>query len=227
MTQSVRWSRFPDAAAVAAEAVRRILQIAETSLDSRGVFRIVLAGGSTPQRVYQLLSTCEADQSHWHLYLGDERCLPVGHPERNSSMIHEAWLKQGQVPPDQVHWIPAESGPVQGADSYEKVVREAIPFDLVLLGMGEDGHTASLFPGHKQDPDRLVVSVTGAPKPPPERISLSYGGLANSLNMLVLVTGSGKRSAVTRWREGESLPVACLECAAGVDVLLDEDAWYN
>jgi 6-phosphogluconolactonase len=142
-------------------------------------------------------------------------------------MIHEAWLKQGQVPPDQVHWIPAESGPVQGADSYEKVVREAIPFDLVLLGMGEDGHTASLFPGHKQDPDRLVVSVTGAPKPPPERISLSHSGLANSLNMLVLVTGSGKRSAVARWREGESLPVAYLECAAGVDVLLDEDAWYN
>ena len=70
-------------------------------------------------------------------------------------------------------------------------------------------------------------SVTGAPKPPPERISLSHSGLANSLNMLVLVTGSGKRSAVARWREGESLPVAYLECAAGVDVLLDEDAWYN
>lgn len=227
MTQSVRWNRFPDADTVAAEAVRQILQLALTSIEERGAFRIVLAGGSTPKKVYQILSSSEADWANWHLYLGDERCLPVGHAERNSSMIHAAWLKQGQVPPDQVHWIPAESGPGQGAKLYEKVVRAALPFDLVLLGMGEDGHTASLFPGHKHDSERLVVSVTGAPKPPLERISLSYAGLANTLNMLVLVTGSGKRPAVARWRAGESLPVAKLECAAGVDVLLDEDAWHN
>ncbi|GMQ86952.1 MAG: 6-phosphogluconolactonase [Gammaproteobacteria bacterium] len=227
MMQSVRWSRFPDADAVAAEAVWRILQIAKASIDDHGAFRIVLAGGSTPRKAYQLLSTCEVDWSNWHLYLGDERCLPVGHAERNSSMIHAAWLEQGQVPPTQVHWIPAESGSLQGADIYENVVREAIPFDLVLLGMGEDGHTASLFPGHKQDPERLVVSVTGAPKPPPDRVSLNYVGLAETRNMLVLVTGSGKRPAVARWRAGESLPVARLECAAGVDVLLDEGAWHN
>lgn len=227
MTQTVRWNPLPDAEAVAEEAVRMILQIALTSIGDRGEFRIVLAGGSTPGKVYQLLSLCEADWQNWHLYLGDERCLPAGHAERNSSMIHETWLKQGQVPPDQVHWIPAESGSVQGADSYEMVVRDAIPFDLVLLGMGEDGHTASLFPGHKQEPERLVVGVNGAPKPPPERISLSYTGLAKTRNMLVLVTGTGKRSAIRRWRAGESLPVAYLECAAGVDVLLDEDAWYN
>jgi len=227
MTQSVRWSRFPDAGMVAEEAVRRILQFALTSIDDRGAFRVVLAGGSTPRKVYQLLSTCKADWSNWHLYLGDERCLPAGHAERNSRMIHAAWLEQGQVPAEQVHWIPAESGPEQGAKLYENVVREAVPFDLVLLGMGEDGHTASLFPGHKHDAGRLVVSVSGAPKPPPERISLSYTGLAKTRNMLVLVTGSGKRPAVARWRAGESLPVARLECAAGVDVLLDEDAWHN
>ncbi len=227
MMQSVHWSRFPDADAVTAEVVQRMLQIAKTSIGTRGVFRIVLAGGSTPRKAYRLLSSCEADWSNWHLYLGDERCLPVGHIERNSSMIHAAWLEQGQIPPNQVHWIPAESGSLQGADIYEDVVRAAIPFDLVLLGMGEDGHTASLFPGHNQDPERLVVSVTGAPKPPPERVSLNYTGLAETRNMLVLVTGSGKRPAVARWRAGEPLPVARLECAAGVDVLLDESAWHN
>jgi len=227
MTRSVRWSRFPDADSVAVEAVRRILQIALKSINDRGAFRVVLAGGSTPKKAYQLLLSREAEWSKWHLYLGDERCLPVGDAERNSSMIDEAWVRQGKVPSEQVHWIPAESGSEQGAQFYESVVREAIPFDLVLLGMGEDGHTASLFPGHKQDPGRLVVSVTGAPKPPPDRISLSYTGLAETLNMLVLVTGSGKRPAVARWRAGESLPVANLECAAGVDVLLDEDAWCN
>jgi len=227
MTRSVRWNRFPDADSVAAEAVQRILQIALKSIDDRGVFRIVLAGGSTPKKAYQLLLFCEADWSKWHLYLGDERCLPAGDAERNSSMIDEAWVRRGKVPHEQVHWIPAESGSEQGAQLYESVVLEAIPFDLVLLGMGEDGHTASLFPDHRHESGRLVVGVTGAPKPPPERISLSYTALAKTRNMLVLVTGSGKRSAVARWRAGESLPVASLECAAGVDVLLDEDAWCN
>ncbi|HED18042.1 MAG TPA: 6-phosphogluconolactonase [Gammaproteobacteria bacterium] len=227
MTQTVRWNRLPDADSVAAEATRQILQFALASIQDHGAFRIVLAGGSTPKKVYQLLSSSEADWANWHLYLGDERCLPMGHADRNSSMIHAAWLKQGQIPPDQVHWIAAESGPEQGASMYENVVREAVPFDLVLLGMGEDGHTASLFPGQKHDSGRLVVGVTGAPKPPPERISLSYTGLAKTQNILVLVTGSGKQPAVARWRAGESLPVARLECAAGVDVLLDEDAWHN
>jgi len=227
MTQTVRWNRFPDADSVAAEATQQILQSALISIKDHGAFRIVLAGGSTPKKVYQLLSSSEADWANWHLYLGDERCLPVGDAERNSSMIHAAWLKQDQVPPDQVYWIPAEAGSEQGTSMYESVVREAVPFDLVLLGMGEDGHTASLFPGHKHASGRLVVSVADAPKPPPDRISLSYTGLANTRKMLVLVTGSGKRPAVARWRAGESLPVASLECAAGVDVLLDEDAWHN
>ncbi|MFQ5643735.1 MAG: 6-phosphogluconolactonase [Thiogranum sp.] len=227
MTQSVRWSRFSDAQAVAAEAVQRILKIADTSIQERGAFRMVLAGGSTPERAYRMLSSCTADWPNWHLYAGDERCLPAAHPERNSSMIMEAWLGHSPIPVDQVHWMPGEAGPEQGAAVYEEVVRKAVPFDLVLLGMGEDGHTASLFPGHRHDPERLVVGVSGAPKPPPERISLSYNALARSLNMLVLVTGAGKRAAVARWRAGEALPVGRLECAAGVDVLLDEDAWYN
>ncbi len=225
MTQSVRWSRFPDAQAVAAGAVQRILRIADASIAARGVFRMVLAGGSTPEKAYRLLACANADWSNWHLYPGDERCLPVGHPERNSSIIRHAWLEQVGIPDAQVHWIPAEEGPERGAMRYEEVVREAVPFDLVLLGMGEDGHTASLFPGHETAPERLVVGVTDAPKPPPERVSLSYTALARSRNMLVLVTGEGKRAAVARWRAGEPLPVTRLDCTAGIDVLLDEAAW--
>jgi len=227
MTQSVRWNRFPDAQAVAEEAVQRVLQVAGEAIAERGAFHMVLAGGSTPEKAYRMLACCEADWSNWHLYPGDERCLPVGHPERNSSMIQHAWLEQVRIPSDQVHWIPAEEGPLQGAAMFEDVVRQAVPFDLVLLGMGEDGHTASLFPGHEQDAERLVVGVTGAPKPPPERVSLSFTSLARSRHMLVLVTGKGKRAALARWRAGEALPVARLECNAGVDVLLDKAAWYN
>jgi 6-phosphogluconolactonase len=142
-------------------------------------------------------------------------------------MAARAWLDQGRIPAAQIFPIPAERGAGQGADIYEALVREAVPFDLVLLGMGEDGHTASLFPGQAHDPQRLVVPVGNAPKPPPDRISLNYRTLGDSRKLLLLVTGAGKREAVMRWRKGEPLPVAKLECAAGIDVLIDDAAWYE
>ena len=227
MTQTIRWSRFPDADAVAGEAVQRILHAAQVAIDRRGVFRMVLAGGSTPQKAYRLLSGCDADWSRWHLYLGDERCLPVGDAERNSTMIASAWLDKGQIPPEQVHWIPAESDPGAAAQAYAAVVRDVLPFDLVLLGMGEDGHTASLFPGQQHDPGQLVVAVDNAPKPPARRISLNFAALNETRMLLVLVTGTGKCTAITDWRAGKALPVARLSCPAGIDVLLDNDAWCN
>lgn len=225
--QSKRWYRFPDSEAVAGEAVRRILEAAQSAIESRGLFRIVLAGGSTPMNAYRLLTSCKADWSRWHVYLGDERCLPADHVDRNSVMVSEIWVGQVPIPAGQIHWIPAELGPRQGAQAYEHIVRAAIPFDLVLLGMGEDGHTASLFPGQAYDPEPLVVPVTDAPKPPAERVSLNYAALGETRAMLLLVTGSGKREAVQCWRAGDPLPVARLVCAAGIEILLDEDAWSN
>lgn len=224
MSSPVRWHHFPDPAAVADETVRRILGAAGAAIARRGVFRIVLAGGSTPERAYRQLAASEADWSRWELYLGDERCLPADDAGRNSVMIENAWLKGSAVQVGQVHWIHAERGAEQGALDYEVVIRPALPFDVVLLGMGEDGHTASLFPGHQHDPARLVVPVSGAPKPPPERISLGFGALAQTREMLLLVTGAAKRDAVHRWRDGESLPVASLACDAGIDVLIDHAA---
>jgi len=224
MSSPVRWHHFPDAAAVADETVRRILVAAESAIARRGVFRIVLAGGSTPERAYRQLAGSEADWSRWELYLGDERCLPADDAGRNSEMVEHAWLKGSPIQAGQVHWIPAERGAERGALDYEAVIRPALPFDLVLLGMGEDGHTASLFPGHRHDPARLVVPVSGAPKPPPERISLGFAALGQTREMLLLVTGAAKRDAVHRWRDGEPLPVAALACDAGIDVLIDHAA---
>jgi 6-phosphogluconolactonase len=224
MAQVIRWHRFADASAVAGEAVQRILGAAQTAIRARGLFKIVLAGGSTPKQVYRLLSKAAAEWSAWHIYLGDERCLPPDHLDRNSVMIESAWLDHVDIPSQQIFWIPAELGPHRGSEAYETVARAALPFDLVVLGIGEDGHTASLFPGHSHDPDRLVVPVNGAPKPPSDRISLNYGALAATRSLLMLITGSGKRAAVIRWRSGEALPVAELECSAGIDVLLDNAA---
>jgi 6-phosphogluconolactonase len=224
MTQTIRWQCFPDPQAVAGDAVQRILAAARQAIAERGAFKIVLAGGSTPLQVYEQLAKREADWTHWFVYLGDERCLPVDHPERNSRMITEAWLARGRIPAANMAWIPAELGARQGAADYAAVVRDAVPFDLVLLGMGEDGHTASLFPGQAHARETLVVPVSNAPKPPPDRISLNYPALASTRALIVIVTGAGKREAVRAWKQDVALPVAKLECAAGIDVLLDEAA---
>lgn len=221
---STRWHHFHDAAAVAAETVRRVLIAADKAIAARGVFRVVLAGGSTPAQAYRQLADCKCDWSRWHIYLGDERCLPPDDDERNSLMVERAWLGHSPVPRENIHWIPAERGAQQGADDYQAVIEPVLPFDLVLLGMGEDGHTASLFPGHRHDPARLVVPVSDAPKPPPDRISLSVSALRQTREMLLLITGPGKSEAVHRWRQGEAVPVASLECEAGIDVLIDQDA---
>ncbi len=221
---ATRWHRFPDADAVAGEAVARILDASQRAIDERGRFSIVLAGGTTPERVYRRLRDCDADWSRWRVWFGDERCLPVDHPERNSVMAARAWLDHVPVPSTQIFPIPAELGPRRAAEIYEPLVEAEVPFDLVLLGIGEDGHTASLFPGHEHPGDRYVVPVFDAPKPPPERVSLNLPALCDTRALYVLVTGASKRDAVHRWRDGADLPVARLTCAAGVDVLLDAAA---
>ncbi len=219
-----RWQVYPDASAVAAAAAERILSTAPSAITERGAFHLVLAGGSTPQAAYRLLAGAQADWSRWHIWFGDERCLPPSDPERNSRMAALAWLERVPIPPAQVHLIPAELGPEAAAARYAATLKSALPFDLVLLGMGEDGHTASLFPGQQHPPEELVHPVHGAPKPPPERVSLGLTALAASRRLLVLVSGKAKCEAVRRWRAGEDLPVARVQCGAGVEVLLDRAA---
>lgn len=217
-----RWHCFKDADAVADDVLARILDAAQQAIAARGRFSIVLAGGTTPEQVYRKLKDCDADWSRWFVWFGDERCLPVDHPDRNSVMAHHAMLAYVPIPSEQVFPIPAELGPQPAADAYESLIASELPFDLVLLGIGEDGHTASLFPGHVHPDDRRVVPVFDAPKPPPERVSLNITALCDAKAVCVLVTGAAKRGAVRQWKQGEDLPIARLNCPAGIDVLLDE-----
>jgi 6-phosphogluconolactonase len=209
---------------VARAAVQLIAEAASSAIEARGVFRIVLAGGSTPRTVYRALRDLATPWSAWRVYFGDERCLPAEHADRNSRMASAAWLNDVPIPPGNVHPIPAELGPERGAAAYSRVLQEVDDFDLVLLGLGEDGHTASLFPGHDwgQAPGSpAALAVHDAPKPPRERVSLSAERLSRARQVVFVVTGAGKREAVTAWRAGEAIPAAAIAPSSSVDVLCD------
>jgi 6-phosphogluconolactonase len=220
----MEWIVLEDAESVAQRASDEILAIAASAISSRGRFSIVLAGGTTPERAYALLANSESDWAHWHVYLGDERCLPVNKLDRNSVMASRTLTTKVPIPAAQVHPIPAEYGAEEAALRYENELAAALPFDLVLLGMGEDGHTASLFPGQVHDPKRLVLPIHNAPKPPPDRVSLSPRALATCRELLILVTGTEKRMAVQRWCSGESLPISGIRSDGRARILIDKAA---
>lgn len=223
----LRWQWFEHADAVRDAALAFIARAAAEAITARGEFHIVLAGGSTPRAVYQSLCQVATDWGRWHIHFGDERVLPADHSDRNSKMADDAWLSQVPIPANQIHPIPTELGLEAACAAYREHMARTGEFDLVLLGLGEDGHTASLFPG--QDPGSGpdapdVLMVRDAPKPPPERLSLSAHRLSRTRHVLFLVTGAGKRDPVTRWKRGERIPAAAIRCDNGIDVLLDSAA---
>ncbi|OOY46458.1 6-phosphogluconolactonase [Solemya velum gill symbiont] len=206
------------------ELFQQIAKVADEAIRQHGKFRIVLAGGRTPEALYKKLVHLDTDWNHWFIYFGDERCLPVDDPDRNDTMARVAWLNQVGIPPEQIFQIPAELGAEQGAIHYRQTIATVVTFHLVLLGIGEDGHTASLFPGNEigittDSPD--VLAVMNAPKPPPERISLSASRLSRSEHVWFLATGVGKSKALKMWDSGVGLPVSAITPFNGVDLYTD------
>lgn len=179
-------------------------RLAASAIVAHGHFHLVLAGGTTPRALYEELARRNAGDDKWHIWYGDERCLPADHPDRNSVMAETAWLAESRIPPEQRRPIPAELGAEAAAAEYAARLAAVRGFDLVLLGVGEDGHTASLFPGHPWT-GADTLAVHHAPKPPADRVSLSADRLANSQAVWFVVTGEGKREALRRWEAGQSL----------------------
>jgi len=198
---------LPNSEDVAAQACRIIIAEAEAAIRERQVFRLVLAGGGTPRRTYEMLAGMAQEWGAWEIFWSDERCLPADHAERNSRLAHDIWLSRVAIPAEHIHAIPGELGAVRGAAEYSRLLLDKQPFDLVLLGMGEDGHTASLF-STSGDHIALVIAVHGAPKPPSERVSLNFQTLRACRKQLVLVTGAEKSSALFIWQQGATLPIA-------------------
>lgn len=198
---------YQDADSLATAVAQRVADVVNQAIVARSVCRIALAGGETPRRCYELLRHMPVDWARVHVYFGDERCLPVGDEQRNDTMVQHALLLHVAIPAANVHSIPAEFGAQVATSRYALELNQAMPLDLVLLGMGEDGHTASLFPGNPALRSRdSVVAVIDAPKPPPERVTLSMATLNAARRKIFLVAGEGKRIALQRIAEGEPLP---------------------
>jgi len=213
-----------DAEAVTQYAANAVIESAAEAIAARGVFHWVLAGGTTPKRCYELLRDADIDWSKTHVWFGDERCLPVGDAERNDWMADEALLNHVSVPAAQIHRMDAELGPEVAAARYDALLADAPAMDLVLLGIGEDGHTASLFPDNPGlDDQRLAIPVYNSPKAPSERVSLGYAALNAARRCLIMVAGAGKAEAMSRIMAGERLPVARV---AGSEWVMDRDNIY-
>lgn len=225
MQSNIKWKKVETADLIAQEVCERILELAKEAIAERGQFKFVLAGGTTPEKVYRLLAKSEADWSKWFIYHGDERVLPVDHADRNSVMAANAFLNEVAIPKNQIFDMPTELGTEESAAAYRPIVQAAMPFDLVLLGMGEDGHTASLFPHHAQDEiDDVIHSIYFSPKPPAERITMSAKALSNTDNLYFLITGANKRDALKQWKGGEDLPVSTVNAKKNLVVFLDDAA---
>jgi 6-phosphogluconolactonase len=183
-----------DVAAAAASDIANALR--------EGARSLVLAGGTTPQRCYELLSQMEVEWGRVTILFGDERCVRPDHPDSNYRMARETLLDR--VSPATVHRMPAELGPDEGADLYAPIVASVAPLDVVTLGVGEDGHTASLFPGHPAlKASALVVGIRDSPKPPPQRVTLTLPALQRARRVIILATGAGKADAVSKAKRGE------------------------
>ena len=216
----------PDADALTQAAEAIVGDAVLHAVERRGRCALVLAGGGTPRALYERLAAYDAARLPWNLidvWFGDERCVPPDDPASNYGMAREALLSRVPIPPENVHRVRGELGSSAAAEAYEAELRAAFGapnassgegFDLVLLGVGTEGHTASLFPDHPalDVTDRWTAPVDPAPptaKPLVPRVTLTFPALAGAAEVLFLATGAAKKFIVDAVRAGDAaLPAA-------------------
>jgi 6-phosphogluconolactonase len=202
---------LPDLPAITREAAERFVTLTRSAIASHGRFSVALSGGSTPKPLYEMLVTQPIEWQHVHIFWGDERCVPPDHPDSNYRMAQHALLWHIDIPTQNVHRLQGELDPVQAAQRYETELRAFFGpqprFDLILLGMGPDAHTASLFPGtaalHEQ---HHLAAANYVEKLHTTRITLTFPVINAAANVIFLIAGTDKAAALRSVRHGPHNP---------------------
>jgi 6-phosphogluconolactonase len=225
---------YADAEMVAEEAKNLFMRLYSIAIEEKEYFDAFLTGGSTPEKLYKKLATIPIDWTKIRLFIGDDRFVEITDPASNWGMIQKTLLDHIDIPKENLFPIPTPSSGLsleEAAEEYAKCVPDKP--DLLLLGMGEDGHTASLFPGKPAlfVMDRKVTtSPPGVLPPPVNRITLTFPAINSAEFIVVLVTGEKKNEKLRAWRDEigtvETLPVLGLNPIDGlVMVFADQAAW--
>lgn len=234
---------LPDATALSRAAADEFLQVARAAIDARGRFMAALSGGSTPKAIYSLLAADQKTGAHplpWekvHVFFGDERHVPPDHADSNYRMANEALLSKVPIPPENIHRVRAELDAAHAAAEYEAELKsvfhpranELPRFDLVMLGMGPDGHTASLFPGSTALAERrALVCATWVEKFKSHRITFTFPLLNAAAEVLFVVGGTDKtdmlRNVLRGDPSGQRYPAQEIRPTAGRPIWLVDEA---
>jgi 6-phosphogluconolactonase len=231
-----------DVDALCVSVVKRIIECANTAIGHNGLFHFALAGGSTPKVVFERLASPEfSAQIDWqktHIWFGDERCVPAQHSDSNYRMANLALLSVVAIPEENIHRIPGEQKPEQAVQYYRDELNQYITgsdqgipvFDLMLQGLGPDGHTASLFPGTPAlEVDDQSVTAVYVEKMDSWRVSVTFPVLNAANNLLFLVAGEGKAEIISDLfyhtdQTRQLYPVEMLDSTGSIEWFLDEAA---
>ncbi len=230
-----RLTTCPDAETVATRAAEHVTRHLSRAISERGVAHLALSGGTTPGRTFELLAGEPLDWSAVQLWFADERCVGPRDEQSNYLLAAQTLLEPAAIPAGQVHRMRGELGPQEGAAQYVQELAESfggaheVPvLDLIVLGIGPDGHVASLFPGADTldaGEDAVCVGVEDSPKPPPQRITLSLAVLRAARSCLLLATGASKADAVSAMLAEPSRHVpASLLTRERLTVMMDDAA---
>ncbi|MGN6371592.1 MAG: 6-phosphogluconolactonase [Solirubrobacteraceae bacterium] len=219
---------LPDAEALAAHAASEIARLLEQAREQRGVAHVALSGGGTPKRTYELLAQTLDGWDGVEVWFADERCVGPEDEQSNYRLAADTLLRPAAIPEERIHRMLGELGPEHGASRYAEELRSlgGAPLDVAVLGIGPEGHIASLFPHHPAlKATGPCVGVSDSPKPPPERITLTLPVLQAVRHCLVIASGEEKAGAISGMlgEPTEAIPASLL-AHERLTVMVDEAA---
>jgi 6-phosphogluconolactonase len=185
-----------------------VLNLADKAIFENDRFDIVLTGGKSILGFYKTLSLSDSNWKKWHIYISDERYLPNNHKDRNDRVINDLWLNNEKIPRKNIHFFDFKSGVVHSIKTYEHHLKKINKFSLVLLSVGDDGHVASLFPGHSHRKGVEIIVEKNSPKYPKKRVSMSYDLMNKSSFVFKIIIGSEKKVVSNMLTRGFDLPAS-------------------